>query len=575
MLFYEEMRDKVNNSSKSNKKENTNLKINKNNPFQRKQNIGLKDLSSTNSQSIANMKKSKSFFLSKKLQELKNSPYFSKIQKKSTFEQNIKHTNNKQNKKFKYTFQNLYNNYPQPEPFPKKIDVRMVDSNCSNSNLIDINTRSRDNNNIYDDKKILFILINLGLENLFLKFKDNFITFNDLKFLTKDDFIEMKIPIGPRNRIIHFIEALKKNENELDFEELNICLEKYKKFLSGNKPKTRNIKSKYINEEDNKKDELINFSNKYICSKKLLNNSFIFSSKYESEKNENVSFNENCNDKNKNDIKYSNSIYSNNNNFNKINKNILENYCSFNNCNKIINSQKKKKFFRYNNFESENSKNDKTSEKEKINNINKNIIINQINNNNNFLNKKQKLKQYKKRNINENNKIENYKYKTSFLCNFKFKKYAHTTKNNSNSNISKYKDSIPVKIVSNNSVKDKNKSLSRRNTYTNVRNYNDSFHSNISCLSKNLLNKLDAINKEVEKYEDNYERLKKETKRRNKNVIKILSSNYFEFKNNPNFFKYNNSFNCIGKNITFFNDKDLENEKERNLKNELNNCNNE
>ena len=139
----------------------------------------------------------------------------------------------------------------------------------------------------------------------------------------------------------------------------------------------------------------------------------------------------------------------------------------------------------------------------------------------------------------------------------------------------KYKDSIPVKIVIKNSVKDKNKSLSRRNTYTNIRNYNDSFHSNISCLSKNLLNKLDVINKEVEKYEHNYERLKKETKRRKTNVIKILSSNYFEFKNNPNFFKYNSSFNFIGKNITFFNDKDLENEKERNLKNELNNCNNE
>ena len=578
MLFYEEIGDKINNSSKSSKKDNTNLKINKNNPFHTKQSIGLKDLTYTNSQSIANMKKSKSFFLSKKLQELKNSPYFSKIQKKSTFEQNIKHTNNKQNKKSKYTFQNLNNKYPQPEPFPKKIDVRMVGGNLSNSNLIDVSIRhrSRDNsNNLYDDKKILFILINLGLENLFSKFKDNFITFNDLNFLTKEDFIEMKIPIGPRNRIIHFIEALKKNGNNLDFEELKIFLEKYKKIISGNKPKTRNIKSKYINEKDNKKDELTNYSNKYICSKKLLNNSFIFSSKYESEKNENVSFNGNCNDKNKNDIKYSNSFFSNNNDFNKINKNILENYCSFNNCNKIINSKKKKILFPYNDFESENSKNNKTNEKEKMNNnINKNIIINQINNNKN-LKKKLKLKQYKKRNNNENNKIENYKYKTTFLCNFKFKKDAHTTKNNSNSNISKYKDSIPVKIVINNSVKDKNKSLSRRSTYTNVRNYNDSFHSNISCLSKNLLNKLDAINKEVEKYEHNYERLKKETKRRNKNVIKILSSNYFEFKNNPNFFKYNNSFNCIGKNITFFNDKDLENEKERNLKNELNNCNNE
>ena len=138
-------------------------------------------------------------------------------------------------------------------------------------------------------------------------------------------------------------------------------------------------------------------------------------------------------------------------------------------------------------------------------------------------------------------------------------------------NISNYNQSIPLKNLKKCIVKDKNKSLSRKSTYTNIRNYSDSFHSNISCVSKNLLNKLDIINKEVEQYQHNYERLKKETKRRNKNVIKILSSNYFEIRNNPIFWKYNNSCNGIGKNIIFFDNKDLENEKQRNLKNELNN----
>ena len=127
-------------------------------------------------------------------------------------------------------------------------------------------------------------------------------------------------------------------------------------------------------------------------------------------------------------------------------------------------------------------------------------------------------------------------------------------------------------------TKIQSRTLSRKNTYTSINNknnnninQNDSFHSNVSYLSKNLLNKLELINKEVEKYEQNYERLKNETKRRNKNVIRILSSNYFEFKKYQNF-KYNNS--CQNdKKITFFDNNDLENEKERNLKLELNSFN--
>lgn len=58
--------------------------------------------------------------------------------------------------------------------------------------------------------------------------------YDDLKFLTKDDFIEMKIPIGPRNRIMHFIEELNKIENQLDFNELKSFIDEYKKAYSGN-----------------------------------------------------------------------------------------------------------------------------------------------------------------------------------------------------------------------------------------------------------------------------------------------------------------------------------------------------
>ena len=568
MLFYEEIRNKIKYQSQLDK--NTiNEKIIKDNPLHIKPNKIQKASTYTNSYNIANIKKSKSFFLSKKLQELKN-PNFLNIQQKNVLENKLKYIK-KQN-----TFQKFYNNYPKPEPLPKKIDIRIINNNSnfhtSNINDKNNNYRIRDNKNIYDDKKILFILTNLGLENLFTKFKDNFIIYNDLIFLTKDDFIEMKIPIGPRNRIIHFIEELKKNGNNLDFEELKIFLEKYKKLISGNKPKTRNYKNKNNNEENNKKDEIYKNSYKYINNKKSQNNSFIFSSQYESEKNENASSIDNYNDKNKNknEIKYSNSFLFNNNNAKNINK---------------INNKKKKIFFPENNFNnfylSENSKNDKIKEKPNNNNnsnkIHYKIKINQINTNNlsYLLNNKKRLKQKKNRNINYNNTTDNYNYndKTTFTNNSKFKNVSPITKNNLD--ISKYKEYNPIKNIKTICIKDKNKTLLRKNTvstFSNIRNYNDSFHSNISCISKNLLNKLDIINKEVEKYELNYERLKKETKRRNNNVIRILSSNYFEIKNNPKIMKYSNSCNGT-KYISYFDNKYLENEKERNLKNELNNYN--
>ena len=596
MLFYEEIRNKANHSSKTNKRSNKNNHINfkssktQNNPYSDYQNNN-------------NIKKSKSFFLTNKLKELKNIPNSMIIKKDNKLEHNTKHINSKQNKNFSYTFQNFYNNYPRPEPFPKKIDIRIINnnSNFNTSNINDTSNRykSRENKNVYDDKKILFILTYLGLENIFCKFKDNFITYNDLVFLTKDDFIEMNIPIGPRNRIIHFIEELKKNGTNLDFEELRNFLEKYKKLISGFKSKIRNNNNNYINEENKNIDDQNNYNynnNKFIysqCSKKSHNNSFIFYQEYESEKNQNISFIDN----NKNGTNYNNSIFSENYS-NKVNKNLLVKYYSFNNNNKIKNNTKKKKFFPDNNFQklylSENTKNEndnitkknKNKDKEEENNDSTNYMtnLNQINNLSYILNNNKSTfnNNYRKRNTNHNNNlhIKNKKInsKTAFILDHKHLKVPQSNKNKNNINISKYKEYIPMKNIKRIYTKIKSRTLSRKNTYTSINNknnnninQNDSFHSNVSYLSKNLINKLELINKEVEKYEQNYERLKNETKRRNKNVIRILSSNYFEFKKYQNF-KYNNS--CQNdKKITFFDNNDLENEKERNLKLELNSFN--
>ena len=293
MLFYEEKINSKRKSINSNKKNNNNSFLSKN--------IKAQNASYINSQYITNMKKAKSFFLSKKMQELKN-PSNIKMKNPNILEQNKKDVNSSQIKKYSYTFQNFYNNYPLPEPFPKKIDIKIInnDSNFSTCNINDISTIFRNKDKaIYDDKKILFILTNLGLENLFCKFKDNFINYKDLKFLTKDDLIEMKIPIGPRNRINHFIKELKKNGTNLNFEELRNFLEIYKKFISSPMPKTRN--------ENNKIEEHKNYNNRFIHNKKLQNIYFGISPQYETQKKENIFLN----DKNENAIKSNNYFFFN------------------------------------------------------------------------------------------------------------------------------------------------------------------------------------------------------------------------------------------------------------------------
>ena len=63
----------------------------------------------------------------------------------------------------------------------------------------------KNKNNKKEDKNILYLLTNLNLQNLYNNFTSNCIGFTDLFLLTKDDFVEMNIPIGPRNRILHFL----------------------------------------------------------------------------------------------------------------------------------------------------------------------------------------------------------------------------------------------------------------------------------------------------------------------------------------------------------------------------------
>ena len=148
--------------------------------------------------------------------------------------------NNKSN--IRNTNKNFYGYFPRPEPFPKTINYNFSINNnlkYKNDNSSSKDESNSNKNNKIEDNNILYLLINLNLGNLYNIFMSNYITFNDLFLLSKDDFIEMKIPIGPRNRIMHFLSEYKKFGKKFNFMELANFLNHYKKFMD--KPNCNDI----------------------------------------------------------------------------------------------------------------------------------------------------------------------------------------------------------------------------------------------------------------------------------------------------------------------------------------------
>ena len=84
------------------------------------------------------------------------------------------------------------------------------------------------------DKKMIYILSSLNLDNLIDVFNSNYIGFNDLLLLTKKDLIELKIPIGQRNRFMHFFDKFKNDSQNYDFNEIKNYLDFYKKMYINN-----------------------------------------------------------------------------------------------------------------------------------------------------------------------------------------------------------------------------------------------------------------------------------------------------------------------------------------------------
>ena len=139
-----------------------------------------------------------------------------------------------------HTVQNFYKYFPKPEPIPKKINCYESTKFNNEINIkMDNRYNKKNKNNKKEDKNILYLLTNLNLQNLYNNFTSNCIGFTDLFLLTKDDFVEMNIPIGPRNRILHFLYEYKKIAKNFDFDELSNFLNYYKKII--NKPLTNEI----------------------------------------------------------------------------------------------------------------------------------------------------------------------------------------------------------------------------------------------------------------------------------------------------------------------------------------------
>ena len=135
---------------------------------------------------------------------------------------------NKQNQSenFFYNIENdlLFNDeqnpFPKPEPTPLKIDKSTKYINISK--YFDINNKNLENKRNNVDIKLVTFLQNLNLDNLLTIFQNNYINFKDLFLLTKEDYIEMKIPIGPRNNLIYYIEQYRKNMKNYEIEDILI-----------------------------------------------------------------------------------------------------------------------------------------------------------------------------------------------------------------------------------------------------------------------------------------------------------------------------------------------------------------
>ena len=404
-------------------------------------------------------------------------------------------------------FDEYENYFPEPEPTPIKFDKSTKYINISKN--FEINNKTSDNEKNICDIRLLTFLHNLNLDYLSSVFKNNYINFRDLFLLTKDDFIEMKIPIGPRNKIIHFIELYKKTMKNF---EMNDVLNFFKNINGQNMEKiTSTMPSSYNNDlsikmKDNENFFLPNHSETkrgYINFNK--NGSYMDSSFRTNYSNKLVKTSKNksiSEIEKKSDYK----IYHFNISSNCIpNRNRLKNIDTLKLSKNSKNTMKNNNYRRTNSFlisNKYNKQNSKTNQKRT--NIGKNCL---------------NIQAFNNKNIKKNNKLIYRNSMNSFFENIS------SIKSNNNKINLKISKTIKSKNISNDSF------FNNNSINNNDNKKNKKIKRSKSILVKNKFNENSLIenfknlSSEIEIFENKYKKMKRDSCERKKKIKTLLMGN--------------------------------------------------
>ena len=455
---------------------------------------------------------------------------------------NIKNEAFKDSRFFGNSFNSSYNT-------SNDIDKLLLLKSLSERNICSNNGNYNNDKDI--DYKLLFILKKLNLAFLMNAFAKNYVKFNDLFLLTREDLIEMKIPIGPRNKLLHFIQEYKKHMKNLDLDEITNFFKLYKsnfvffpdmKISDNNPPSTipttnndisyrikanGNLNNLLLNNNNKKDEKNQSFNYSYIChdntkenfNQNNNNNSLLNSSSY--------------NYKNTNSGNNGINIYKRNSPYLKnlktssyITSNINENNKNDNEMNKTKNSNSDIN----NNKENDLSKSNQNTKKD-IENINLNISKDNKKlrgSNRNYYLRNPLIKLIEDSQTNRTYSIINGQLVDGSNCKIvnNNKKYRNNNENNKKNDNSLKNNYVHINKKEDKKNKNENKRVkklikSKSNTViSNSKNNNNSICNN-GITNSLLIENFKNINFEVEIFQNQCKRMKRESYDR-KNRIKIL-----------------------------------------------------
>ena len=396
------------------------------------------------------------------------------------------------------------NYFPEPEPTPIKFDKSTKYINITKN--FESNNKTSDNKKNISDIRLITFLHNLNLDYLSSVFKNNYVNFRDLFLLTKDDFIEMKIPIGPRNKIIHFIELYKKTMKNF---EMNDVLNFFKNINGQNMEKiTSTIPSSYNNElsikmKDNENFFLPNHSETkrgYINFNK--NESYMDSSLKTNHSNKLIKTSKKKSiseiDK-KSDYK----IYHFNISSNCIpNRNRSKNIDTLKLSKNIKNTVKNNNYHRTNSFLISNKKNKQNSkDNQSKTNISKNVL---------------NIQSFNNKNLKKNNKFCHRNSMSSFFENIS------SIKSNNNKINLKISKPIKSKNIFNDSFFNSNSIINNGNKRNKIIKRSKSILVKNKFNENSLIENFKNLSSEVEMFENKYKKMKRDSYERKKKIKTLL-----------------------------------------------------